>query len=253
LSLQASIASTGLPLFLKASLSMSARPHPESWIAPDELGTRIPPFRPTFGFETFINGPHRDYATCPLQGDCIDLGIPGWLRREDALKLYELAYFSTGEILEVGSFHGLSTSILARAVKDSGNGRTITTIELEPAHLHLTRRSLADRQLHDIVTTLCGPAERWLPRLAREGRTFGFVFLDHAHTYEATRGACESLPQLLSPGGFCLFHDFNDARNNDPGDPEYAVAGAVIDSLPAHSFAFYGIYGCSALYRKHPA
>src|ERR1700728_4334116 len=46
--------------------------------------------------------------------------IPGWLAPEDALKLYELAYFSPGPILEIGMYCGRSTTILATAVADSG-------------------------------------------------------------------------------------------------------------------------------------
>src|SRR5438128_632925 len=81
----------------------------------------IPPFRPTYAYgDGFVNESHASYQTCPANEHLIDLGISGWLRREDALKLYELAYFADGPILELGSYHGLSTSILSRAAHDAG-------------------------------------------------------------------------------------------------------------------------------------
>ncbi len=81
----------------------------------------VPPYLPAYEYpDEFLNEQHRSYSTCPAKKHLIDLGIDGWLRREDALKLYELAYFAAGPILEIWSYHGLSTSILARAVADSG-------------------------------------------------------------------------------------------------------------------------------------
>lgn len=81
----------------------------------------VPPYRATYAFAgEFLNEQHRFYSICPAKEHLIDLGIDGWLRRENALNLYELAYFAPGPILEIGSYHGLSTSILARAVAEGG-------------------------------------------------------------------------------------------------------------------------------------
>jgi hypothetical protein len=105
--------------------------HPESFLRLDDVGTVIPPYRPTFDFPgDFVDEAQRRLALLPLKdGVLIQLEnsrwlgqtIRGWLRREDALKLYEIAYFASGDILELGSFHGLSTSILLlRAATRSG-------------------------------------------------------------------------------------------------------------------------------------
>jgi predicted O-methyltransferase YrrM len=227
-----------------------AQRHPESWVPVRELGTRVPPYRPTFGFVGFINDHHEVFATCPVRGVCIDLGVPGWLRREDALKLYEMAFFAAGDVLEVGSHHGLSTGILARAVRDAGRGRTVTSVEIDPGCAARTQQHLTAQRVQDVVTVRCAAAEECLPELVRAGRRFGFVFVDHAHTYRAVLDVCRALPGLLVTGGFALFHDFNDGRNLDPDDPEYDVANAVIDGLEDGPFEFYGVYGCAALYRR---
>lgn len=227
------------------------QPHPDSWLAPEELGSCIPPYRPTFGKQDFINDRHRFFSFCPVKDvHCVDIGIPGWLRREDALKLYEIAYFADGHILELGTYQGLSTAILAQAVQDAGEGRTITSIEHDPAAMAEAERHLADNGVKAVVQLICAEAVSYCRELIANRHTFALVFVDHSHTYQAVSEICRLLPLLVPSGGFCLFHDFNDVRNNDAHDPEYGVSSAVHDTLDPTLFAFYGIYGCSALYRK---
>jgi len=75
------------------------------------------------------------------------------------------------------------------------------------------------------------------------------VFVDHSHSYEAVYGVCRELGTVLSKGGFCFFHDFNDARNRDTEDKDYGVYQAVVGGLNPEEFEFCGVYGCAALYR----
>jgi predicted O-methyltransferase YrrM len=223
--------------------------YPDSWMPVEELGKRFPPYAPTANISSFINEHHRYYSECPLKnGFLVDLGIPGWLRREDALKLYELAYFSSGDILELGCFKGLSTSILSQAVLDSGAKKGITTVDAGLRYLLVARKNLAVRRLGKPVTMRWDDGTNACRQLAARGRRFGFVFVDHSHAYDAVAAVCRWLPELLVPGGFCLFHDFNDDRNNDPNEPEYGVSQAVTEHLRP-PFEFYGIFGCTALYR----
>lgn len=226
--------------------------YPDSWIEPTQLGKRIPPYAPTFRIDSFINDHHRLYSECPVKEQIfLDLGIPGMLRREDALKLYELAYFSIGDVLELGCFKGLSTSILAQAVIDAKRGHTVTTVDMGLRYLVVARKNLTLRGLGRVVTMKWGDGAGVCRRLAEGGRRFGFVFVDHSHTYDAVAAACDHLPRLMLKGGFCLFHDFNDEKNTDPSEPDYGVSQAVIDRLGA-GFQFYGIFGCTALYRYEP-
>ena len=62
----------------------------------------------------------------------IDVGIRGWSQHDDALKLYEMAFFAEGDILELGCFEGLSTSIVAQAIADADRSRKMHTIDLDP-------------------------------------------------------------------------------------------------------------------------
>lgn len=233
--------------------------HPESFLRLDAVGSVIPPYRPTFDFAAeYVDDEHRRLAECPLEeGFLIQLKnaswwgqtIQGWLRREDALKLYEIAYFVTGDILELGSFHGLSTSILSRANRRSPHPKHIETIDLSPRSIFMTRWNLLRQGLARGVRTFVGDALREVKERASKGTRYGMVFVDHSHAYGPVQSVCRELARIVAPGGFCLFHDFNDPRNYDLADEDHGVYQAVVDGLDPARFEFYGIYGCLALYR----
>ena len=54
-----------------------------------EIGSIIRPYKPTFDFKgEFINENHRFFSVCKVRDWIqVDIGILGWLRREDALRL----------------------------------------------------------------------------------------------------------------------------------------------------------------------
>lgn len=231
--------------------------HPETFLTPEALGKSFPPYAPTFSFaEEYIDGFHALVGSAARGEGLIDLGeafgkrVKGWLRRADALKLYELGYFVKGDILELGSFHGLSTCILSRSIRDTGGTRHLSTVDLDPGNCEKTRRSLQTAGLDQYADVRCADASAAIREFARTGKLFEFVFIDHSHAYEPVLEACRILSTVVQPGGFCLFHDFNDARNADSAQKDYDVYRAVLDGLSSELFEFYGIYGCTALYRR---
>ena len=234
--------------------------HPDTFMELADLGTRIPAYRPTFSFPNgHINASHRFFSMCPVKDEHLiqmldrrwwARPIRGWLRREDALKLYEMAYFASGDILELGSYQGLSTCVLSQANRDSSARKTITSVDLDPRSVRLARRNLRSLGLALGVEILCDDAFQLVSRLAAEEKRFGFVFVDHSHHYEPMLAVCRGLAGVVAPSGFCLFHDFNDVRNRDPQNQDYRVYQAVKEGLDMDSFEFYGIYGCTALYRR---
>ncbi|WFU83904.1 class I SAM-dependent methyltransferase [Bradyrhizobium sp. CIAT3101] len=199
-----------------------------------------------------INASHRHLADAPLghQGVefLIELGITGYLRRGDALKLYELAFRAPGDVLEAGTNKGLSTSILAQAVHDRGHG-SIETIELDRGNSVEAERNLAGRPGSERVTFTVSDATRRMNELAVQGKTYGFIFIDHWHGYRATVDAAELAKELLVDGGFVMFHDFLDPGNADRRHV-YGVYQAVLDVIVDDDrFSFAGVSGCCAIFQ----
>ena len=50
--------------------------------------------------------------------------------------------------------------------------------------------------------------------------------------------------------GFALFHDFNDPRNSMEEVADYGVYQGVMDGLRTDRWEFWGIYGCTGLFRR---
>ena len=237
--------------------------HPETFLDLATLGRVIPPYRPTYDFPgDFAHAGQRAVDRLPLTDGILvqkknrrwfGQVIPGWLRREDALKLYELAFFAEGDILEVGSYQGLSTAILAQAARDSGRLAHVYALDISPLAVAATERNLRSLGLHRRVSAICAEARATMEDFAGKGVRFGFAFVDHAHDYRSVVEVCAALADVLRPGAFCLFHDFNDFRNADPAYQDYGVYQGVADGLEQGRFEFWGIYGCCGLYRALPA
>ncbi len=208
------------------------------------------PYRKTFAFEgDYIDDDHRRLAECPTHQGMIDLGIEGWLLPADALKLYELARFAGGDMLELGSYRGLSTSLLAKAVVNSGRRDAIYSVDLSPEAIVGSRATLKGRPGADQVSFLETDGDSAINRFAKARKRFGFAFVDHSHRYEHVQSACVLIPQVLKPGAFVLFHDYNDPRNPAADAEEYGVYQGVRDGLDKDRFAFWGVYGCTGLFR----
>lgn len=233
--------------------------HPDTFLELGELGSEIPGYEPNYPFSgEFVNASQRAISNYPRQDGVLIQKknrrwfgevIPGWLRCEDALKLYELAYFAEGDILELGSYHGLSTSIIAGAVRDSKRRSSIYTVDISDIALDETMRNIRALRLDKNVTAIRSDAHSAVSDFALNGQRFAFVFIDHAHDFQSVYGVCRELGNVVHRGAFCLFHDFNDFRNGDPDYEEYGVYQGVTQGLSHERFEFWGIYGCTGLYR----
>jgi hypothetical protein len=179
----------------------------------------------------------------------IDLGIEGFLHKSEALKLCEMGYYAKGDILELGTHKGLSTSILAHALHDRGNGR-LATFDIDPATNAIARENLTGVAGRDRVDFNVTDAKIGMDGLIKKERQFGFIFVDHWHGYDATYEAAVRVPKLLSAGGYVMFHDFFDASNRDP-EHVYGVYQAVVDVFGKNpEFIFSGAAGGAALFQK---
>ena len=117
-------------------------------------------------------------------------------------------------ILELGTYHGVSTCYLAAAVDELGSGRVTTmdrrgAVRLEPnVHTLLDDCALAST----VEVIMAHRSFTWELKkvLERPQRPqFDFVFLDAGHTWDVTGFAFFLVDQLLKPGGWLLFDDLN--------------------------------------------
>jgi hypothetical protein len=219
------------------------------------LGQTFPEYEPTYQFaKKYLTRHHRNLSRTATTGDCIQLRdrrfgghiIEGWLRVPDALKLYEMAYLNGGNVLELGTYQGLSTNILARAMQDARSVHSLTTIDLYSDYQTFARQHLQRGRIRTQVEMIAGDAAEILRRFVEAGKKFPFAFVDHSHAYRDIAAACQFLPDLIEVGGFALFHDYNDPRNGE--DEGYGVYQAVHDTLLG--FEPFGVFGCTGLFRR---
>ena len=214
------------------------------------------PYKKTYDFPgDYINDHHKFFTTCPRGRMGIDfiinIGIDGYLLPEDALKLYELAYFCKGDILELGTFKGLSTFIIAQALDDSHSQGIIHTDDIDEKNSKLAQKKIAEHSYSRYVNFNVMDATEFCDRKIVERRRYDFIFIDHWHGYDATYSAAMRAKKLLNVGGFCLFHDYTDPGNADP-DNIYGVYQAAHDAMLCDEhFDFSGAFGSTGLFRKN--
>lgn len=103
-------------------------------------------------------------------------------------------------ILEVGTLGGYSTIWLARALPRGGR---LVTIEADPLHAEVARRSLARAKVARRVELRVGRSEAELPRMVAEGvRPFDFAFLDSEKSTYAEQ--FDRMRPLLRPGSLVV-------------------------------------------------
>lgn len=229
-----------------------------TYVSLHELKGKTPRiYKKTYDFPgDYIDERHKFFITCPRKGKrgqkfLIDIGIDGWLLPEDALKIYELAYFCKGDILELGTFRGLSTFIIARALDESKSQFKVDTDDIDEKNSILARKKIAEFAYDKYVDFNIMDGTEFCDRKIAEGKRYNFIFIDHWHGYDATYSAAMRAKKLLNAGGFCLFHDYNDPANADKRH-HYGVYQAAHDAMICDTqFDFYGTFGSTGLFRKH--
>ncbi len=226
--------------------------HPDTWMELSQLGAPAP-YRKVFDYDgDRVDSFHSVLSSAALGRmgvDCvIDLGIDGYLQREDAMLLYEICRLGSGDVLQLGTYKGLSTYIISRALKARGFG-CLTTVDIDAATTAEARATVGALIPNNDVEFIVADAPAHLDRLIEDGRKFGVLFVDHWHGYEATHDATSRAASLLDDGGLVLFHDFLDPGNADPKHP-YGVYQAVCDTVGQDPrFQFVTTCGCCAMYQ----
>lgn len=132
-------------------------------------------------------------AACKIAQD-----IPGWLEPEVARHLYEIGYNSTGDILEVGTYFGRSTYLIACGMRDAGKNHNLITVDIHSRGIDpesqkqfvlaedsvtFLLKSLKRHGIQDHVIQMIGWSDRCLPLL--DFTTIDTVFIDGGHDYES--------------------------------------------------------------------
>lgn len=150
---------------------------------------------------------HASLLDLPIEKGVIKTDIDGWLQPIEAHYLYKCAYESAN-ILELGSYHGLSTSIIAQAKIDSGNTGTITTVDVFSKNIEKTKYNVEkiapsvkiSYNIDDAINFVVKQNQLPMPVF------YDMIFIDANHTYEWMKLLTQKV-KLLSDG-IMLFHDY---------------------------------------------
>ncbi|MCC3654395.1 class I SAM-dependent methyltransferase [Streptomyces sp. S07_1.15] len=175
----------------------------------------------------------------------------GFMPVDEGLALYAAAVEAAGlglPLLEVGTYCGRSTILLAAAARDAGTVAVTVdhhrgSEEQQPGWeyhdaglvdpevgrmdtLPVFRRTLYAAGLEDHVVAVVGRS----PQVARVwGRPLGLVFVDGGHTDEHATADYEGWTPHLPPGGLLLIHDvFADPA--DGGQAPYRIYRRALES-----------------------
>lgn len=157
----------------------------------------------------------------------ISLAIPGMITPRSGQILYSLCLFqeAVGDVVEIGSWQGRSTSFLARAARDSGNGRFFAidhfkgNIGKEDSYI-VDKQDLSDLKgnfiknmgmlkLDSSVNLLDMPNWEAAEKFSHE--QIRFLFIDGDHTYGGVSKDIELFFPKLCPGAIVVFDDFSTA------------------------------------------
>jgi len=200
--------------------------------------------------DDFINDRHRALAFAEWQihdgkkTSLIKHAVPGKLKRFDAAKIYELAYFAKGDTVDIGTNRGLSAAIASDAIKDSGRRATVHTVDINEKMNLSARRNLAAYGADNVAFVLQDAVE-WIDGL---DKTFDFIFVDHTHYYEPVLDLCKRLAPKINHFGCVAFHDFLDGRNNSETSA-FGVRRAAFEGLDP-SFKFWGTSAVTGVFQR---
>jgi predicted O-methyltransferase YrrM len=194
------------------------------------------------------DGSLRGDKLTPMGALALVDSIPGWLRPEDAEKLYELAGSTPGPILEIGTHRGKSAVLMALATKDSGRDAPIYTLDVDRSYLREAEIRARTHSVSDVIVFVRGTLAafaRAYPHLRPK-----LTFIDGDHSKFGVESDLAVLEALVPAGGILLFHDFDDPLNDDPACPATKVRPTVEASWVTRQCEFNGIFGCCGMFTR---
>jgi predicted O-methyltransferase YrrM len=183
-------------------------------------------------------------------------GVEGWMTDAQARRLWDCARAVDpgGRIVEIGSFHGRSAIVLARAADSgvevvaidphAGNDRGPQELQgsadngerdYQTFLTNLDRAQVSDRVRHIRLASQDAIGEVEAP--------IDLLYIDGAHRYRPARDDIRSWGARLSGGGTMLIHDSFCSVG--------VTAAIMTDLLTCRRLSFIGRVGSLAEYRHH--
>jgi len=105
-------------------------------------------------------------------------------------------------VIETGTNRGVSTIVMAAALKDLGANARVRTVELNPALSDAARSNVASAGLSDLVEFNVGDSHDFLRQVCAEVDHIDFAFLDADHSAKHALGEFELIhPKVVARNG----------------------------------------------------
>lgn len=178
--------------------------------------------------------------------------IQGFLTKGEGFVLYLFSSMGPGqgEIVEIGSYKGLSTCWIAEGLKDSQRG-CVTAIDHFEGSAEHTDQEKADifdifttniltQKLSEHVISIKSSSEKavqmWNEKIKKPVR---LLFIDGDHSYEGVKKDFELWSGLVIEGGIIGFHDYT--SKGYPGVTRF------VDELLAHTSSYDDVIQANTL------
>jgi len=184
--------------------------------------------------------------------------IIGWFKHEEAVLLYDHAAKAPGPVVEIGTYMGMGSALLAAPGK-----QPVTTIDPhDPALMNATQvRIMAGRDSAEIAATAweaIGVAKQitQVKKLSQDAAgdvpaEIGLLFVDGCHYREAVESDLRLYAGRVVDGGFLIMHDWG-IRGDEPGR-RWGVQEATETYMAEHPGEWTGpkIVAYAAVFRRN--
>jgi MMP 1-O-methyltransferase len=156
--------------------------------------------------------------------------VKGWLEREEAQLLFELARdaVALGRIVELGSFCGRSSIVLAAALTSAGDARLMCvdtfegSAEHQPGAAYFDPETAANGKVNTFPLFQRNLERAGLSTLVDAARSsslaaaetmqdpIGMLFVDADHSYAGVRADLDAWEPKVAPRGWIVLHDVGD-------------------------------------------
>jgi predicted O-methyltransferase YrrM len=117
----------------------------------------------------------------------LTVGYPAWNLLYYVLLCSAPAAGEEFVVVETGTNQGISTVVLAQALKDLGLRSVVRTVDIDPSVVEIARHNVEKAGLSAFVDFHVEDSHQYLARLASEVDAIHFAFLDGSHAYEDLR------------------------------------------------------------------